>query len=400
VKALHTFGIKRSGAYVVVETDGEVIVVRWRDRGRRKAQSFPVGAVGKRTAKAFAQGTYDRLSAGVTAGVARITLADLHARYVAGKSAKWRPMTARNEMARWGYFVHRVAPTTFADLVTPETLDEVSGFLMKHGGKKARGLAPNQVRGILSNACRVFRWAKRRNLLDVNRLADYEIPLGKDDRTADVDEFPPAEAAAIIARLGAKDSRRWRGHVAVRIAATQGPRVRALLLSENGDYDLAARTVRWRREHDKLGRERLQPLTRDAAAAVRIARIWHRRLGYVGRFLIPAARELRRDADQPWTYQALHQLLKTAQREADIPLRPLRAMHGFRRMAAGTVADLTGNPNAAAEWIGDTDLRTVKKSYLKERPEALMRTAALIRMPTEAENPTSTERQPSPKRGR
>ena len=85
-------------------------------------------------------------------------------------------------------------------------------------------------------------------------------------------------------------------------------------------------------------------------------------------------------------------MLHVACVEAGVAVKPLRAFHGFRRMAARTVLELTGDVNAAAEWIGDTDLRVVKRGYLKERPESLVRTAALVRMPTEARGGTTPER--------
>lgn len=140
------------------------------------------------------------------------------------------------------------------------------------------------------------RLAKARRWIAENPLADYRIPRAKEDRPTDVEEFRPEEAARLMSQLSSRDSRRWRAHVACRIAGTQGPRIRALLLLNDADVDLKARTVRWRAEHDKLGRERVQPLTRDAVAAVRIARIWRVRLDYRGRYLLPPVKAARIEA--------------------------------------------------------------------------------------------------------
>lgn len=396
MKLLYSYGIQRSGAYVRVVLEdlatGPAARVMWREAGARRKESFPATREGKLHARAFAQGTHERLSARRVELPARLTLAEIFEKYVLASESSWRPKTRVNEINRWRYFVNFVGPNTFADLVTPDTLDEARRALLKTGGARGQAIAPNQVHGILSNVCRVWRLARARKWIAENALADYRIPRSKEDRALDVDEFPPEEAGRIMRRLPASDSRRWRAHVACRIAGTQGPRVRALLLSEDADYDLAARTVRWRGEHDKLGRERVQPLTRDAVAAVRIARIWKARIGYTGKYLLPATRSLRREEDLPWSYAALVRLLGVAQTESGVALRAYRAMHGFRRMAARSVLDATGDVNAAAEWIGDTDLRTVKRSYLKERPESLVRTAALIRMPTEEFSSTTPER--------
>jgi hypothetical protein len=46
-----------------------------------------------------------------------------------------------------------------------------------------------------------------------------------------------------------------------------------------------------------------------------------------------------------------------------------RAFHGFRKHAAGEVHRLTGSERAAADWIGDTDVKVVRRHYLKKRAE-------------------------------
>ena len=382
-KPIASFGVRRSGAYVTVAQEGDRIVVRWRERSKaRKAMSFPATQDGKRHAKAHAQGTHERLTAGASPVAVRYTVEELYRRYTVAKAPAWRDTTRRNERARWAYFVHWIGGTTFADLVTPEALDEFAEKLGASGGSRGQPIAPNQIRAILGNVVRVWKWAKRRRLLVENHLHDYATPLGKDARALNVAEFPPEEMAAVVARFSPKDSRRWRGWVALVMAANQGARVNAILQLEDADCDTAARRVTWRQEHDKLGRERVQPLTRDAVHAIRVARVWRRRMGYTGRYLIPAVRGKRRAADLPWVYAALHRLLIEAEREAGVPHRPYRAVHGIRRMVGRNVLEATGGDlNAAAEYLGDTDLRTVKRSYIKERGDSLAKVAAMISTP-------------------
>ena len=401
MKPIASYGIARSGAYVrvaqVTLATGPAVQVQWREGGARRKKAFPATPQGRAHAKAFAQGTHQRLSAAPGSEAPRITLEQLFERYVLACEASWRPKTRTNEINRWRYFVQALGPNTFADLVTPDTLDELRRKLVKSGGSRGQPIAPNQVHAILANVCRVWRLATARRWLETNALAGYRIPRSKEDRPLDVDEFRPDEAARLMAKLPSHDSRRWRAHVACRIAGTQGPRVNALLLSHDADWDLDARVVRWRPETDKLGRERLQPLTRDAVAAVRIARIWRARLGYRGKFLIPAVRAERRARDLPWSYQALNELLHTACTEAGVPVKALRAMHGFRRMAAGNVLVATGGDlKAAGDWIGDTDLRVLTRSYAKKRPERMVQVAGLIQMPTEGAASATPERHLTP----
>lgn len=403
-KLLSSYGVARSGAYVrvalIVLVGGPAVQVQWRERGARHKMSFAASAQGRAHAKAFGLGTHQRLAAGTRQESPRLTLAQLFERYVLACESSWRPKTKINELRRWKYFVEALGPQTCADLITPDTLDELRRKLVKNGGSRGQPIAPNQAHAILSNVCRVWRLAAARRWVESNPLAGYRIPRSKEDRAMDVAEFLPHEAALVMRALSSHDARRWRAHVACRIAGTQGPRVSALLLSQDADWDLARRVVRWRAETDKLGRERYQPLTHDAVAAVRIARIWRARLGYRGKYLLPAVRQARRAADLPWSYQALQALLHAACAESGVQAQPYRAMHGFRRMAAGNVLEATGGDlKAAGDWIGDTDLRVLLKSYAKLRPEKLVRVAALLRMPTEG-SPSATLERHSPPVGR
>ncbi len=185
-----------------------------------------------------------------------------------------------------------------------------------------------------------------------------------------------------MAALDYRNSRTWRTWVAVQVASLLGPRQNALLNVEWRDIDLCTRTVRWRAELDKRGRERVQPLPREAVFAFRVAAVWRRRLGYGGRFVFPPVQARR--GDRPWTYAALSAQLAAAEGRAGIAHVAYRGMHGFRRGACKNVLAVTGGDlNKAGEWIGDTDLRTLKRSYLKSRPEELREVANLLRMPTE-----------------
>lgn len=381
------YGLRKSGARALVFRQAvrgvPRTIVEWREGERRKTESFPDTAEGRRHAKHYAQGVVERLSARRTQKE-RLTLTQVFDRYVLAHAEAWREKTRVNEVRRWRYFAEAVGPHTFADLVTEDTLDEVRRALRAVRSARAKtGIAPAQVAAILGNVKRVFKFAAKRKYLDHDPLASYTIRKAKDERPMNVAEFPPDEAARVIARFSPKDSRRWRAWVVATLAANQGTRVAAILKAHDADFDLGGRprVVTWRAINDKLGRERVQPLTRDAVHAVRVARVWRARLGYTGRYLVPAVRQGRRAQDLPWSYAALHRLVCEAELEAGVPHRPFRAMHGFRRMAGGNVLEATGDINAVGEWLGDVDLRVVKKSYLKERPDRLADLAAKLSTP-------------------
>lgn len=381
------YGRIKSGAralvYRVVVRDIPRTVVEWREGNRRRTESFPDTGTGRRHAKQYAQGVVERLQSRKV-GAERLTLTQVFDRYVLAHAEAWREKTRINEVRRWRYFAETVGVHTFADLITEDTMDEVRTKLRALRSVRApEGIAHSQVGAILSNVKRVFKFAAQRKHIPANPLAGYEIRKAKDHQPLNVAEFPPEEAARVIAQVTPRDSRRWRAWAVMTLAANQGTRVTAILKAHDADFDCngTPRTATWRALNDKLGRERVQPLTRDAVCAVRIARIWRARMGYTGKYLIPAVRQQRRATDESWSYAGLHRLVCEAEKEAGVPHRPYRAMHGFRRMAGGNVLEATGDINAVGEWLGDVDLRVVKKSYLKERPDRLADLAAKLSTP-------------------
>jgi hypothetical protein len=137
------------------------------------------------------------------------------------------------------------------------------------------------------------------------------------------------------------------------------------------DVVLPPRSVWWNPRFDKMGNERVQPLTRTAVRALRIARVWHHRRGEASRWVLAPARAATTERAAPWTYQAMNAALRALCDRCDpvVPWVKGRAFHGFRKHAAGEVHRLTGSERAAADWIGDTDVKVVRRHYLKKRAE-------------------------------
>lgn len=256
----------------------------------------------------------------------------------------------------------------------------------------------------------MYRFARARRYLAENPIADYVMKLSRDQRRLEVPEWTEHECALIRQQLDPRASRYWRAAVAIDLAAVLGTRVNALLNLEWRDVDMTARTVRWRPELDKLAKDRVQPLPRDAVRAMRIARVWRARLGYEGPWVFPSgvteqrgqSRELkawerdpkhkrlgkqshRRPADKPYTYAAVNQALRNAADRAGVRWISYRAMHGFRRFMLNNALKLTGNLSMAGRFIGDTDMRTLTRSYVRDRPEEFRELASRIALPEIAE---------------
>lgn len=406
-KTIAEFGTHGRSVRVFLETfsdaaRADLIRCQWRERGKLRTESLPNSRENQRQVRAFAEGVAERLKLQGTGPQRRITIGELGERYVLAHPVPetWRPKTLKSFRSRWKVLLAFFSPERHADTVTPDSLDELRAAL------RGQDVAVNQIANTVQLLKSMFRFARGRKYLTENPIADYEMKLSRDQRRLEVPEWTNEECARILAELDPKSSRQWRAYVAIVLDAVLGGRSNALLNLEWRDVDLAERTIRWRPELDKLAKDRVQPLPRDAVRVLRIARVWRDRIGYVGPYVIPGAmaasrgvtRELRewekdprhkqigskRRAvkDRPYSYAALHGQLVDAANRAGVRWVPYRAMHGFRRMVLGNVLAKTGNLVRAGQFIGDSDVRTLTRSYVRERAEDLRDVAQSIELPT------------------
>jgi hypothetical protein len=82
-------------------------------------------------------------------------------------------------------------------------------------------------------------------------------------------------------------------------------------------------------------------------------------------------RAVKKDYEPIYGHSALAAALAKAEKAAGVRHIELRAMYGLRRMVVGEIVRLTGDIATAAQFIGDTDLRVVNRSYLKRRDDQL-----------------------------
>lgn len=369
-------------------TDGRRLVrVQWNEApgAPLTTESWPYTKPNVETARAYAEGVEQRLAAGTAAPLVDRTIRELADLHVTAFAESWAPATLRNFRHRWSRFESFVGRNTSPRLITEETLDEFRAKM------RAAGVATNQRGETVKAVKQVFRWARRRKLIAENPIADYAVKLAKGERKAEVPEWSPIETARLAAQLERERAHRyantWRLAVAFWLAAGQGPRQNAMRHLAWDDVNLSGKTKRhptapdvvlpsrsvwWNPAFDKQGAERVQPLTRAAVRALRIARVWRDRAEYVGGWVLMPARERTKDRGAPWTYQAMNAALRAlcARCEPAVEWVKGRAFHGFRKFAAGEVAELTGSERAAADWIGDSDVKVVRRHYLKKRAEA------------------------------
>lgn len=408
-------------------------------------ESWPHSAAAVKEARAFAEGVADRLAAGGAPPPPDRTVRELADAYVLAEGEAWAPATRTNFRWRWGRFEAFLGRHTLARLVTTATLDEWRATMQR------AGVATNQRALAVGIVKAVFRFAAQpnRKLLATNPLADYRVKLAKGEKRAEVPEWTPAEVRRQRAQLAAERAYRrrrgWRLAAAVDVAATQGPRQGALFHLQWADVNLSGATVRhptaadvvlpprsvwWNPAHDKLGAERVQPLSRAAVRALRLARVWRARDDYRGPWVFyrpgaglrdagtgaHSARAAARAAakpDGPVTYQTVLSALQALCRRAvDADGRPVRwvkgrGFHGYRKHAAGEVHRLTGSERAAADWIGDKSIGVVRTHYLKKRAEEQRAVAEGLVLPDAPaapavanRNATATTNDTRPRRGK
>lgn len=372
-KAIGKYG--RYGATVNVfamTLDGDAVArVEWRELGQRKTQTFRGSKRDReRAALAFAEGTAERLKGGEVEAPKRATVGDLWTAYLTAHAPDWRAKTLQLARSRWSVFTLHVSPLTWADLIQPETLDAWRVELLGRNRKKTgEPMARNQVAHHIQLVKAVWRFARQRKLIRENVLADYAVKKGRDYQALEVPEYTAAEWASLLAQLDYRDSRQWRPWAAIALDGMLATRSRALLSLRWSDVDLSRRVVTWRGETDKLGRTRVQPLPRDAVFALRVCRVWARRQGYAGDYVFYGVQA--RSRHTHWTYAALNQQLHNAADRANLKRVPYKAMHSLRRMAGGNVLALTGDITKVGDWLGDTDVRVLRRSYLRSRPDDL-----------------------------
>lgn len=361
---------------------GEAVArVEWREGPSRYTKTFRGNKADRvAQARAFAEGTASRLGGTATAVKKRWTVGELWEAYLLAKAGDWRPKTRTLALARWKPWATFIDPRTYADLVQPETLDRWKVELLSRPTERGAPMARNQIAHHVQLVKSVWRHARQRRLIGENSLADYAVRTGRDYEPRQVPEYTAEEWAAILGRLDYRSALRWRGWAAVALDGMLGVRSNALLQLRWDDVDLTRRVITWSAATDKLGRRRVQPLPRDAVFALRVCRVWARRDRSESPFVLYGAQE--RSRGKAWTYSALNALLHRAAEEAGVRRIPYRAMHSLRRMAAGNVLAVTGDITRVGDWLGDTDVRVLRRSYLRSRPDDLAPVVAATTLPT------------------
>lgn len=323
--------------------------------GKRAAHHQPRTAIGRAQAVAFAKGIIEERGRPdpLVMEQAPVTIDQMFRQFEAEVNMTLRPNTIRIYRESWARFAtwyggHEEARNASrAHMVALRThLD-------------AKGLAPNTIRRVFVTVRHLFRWAEDAGLIPTSTVLRYVYKVGKDREREPVPEYSSDEAVSIITKVTA-----WRPRLALTVIRNQGVRQHAALHLTWADVDFATDTVTWCRAWDKMGREWTQPLRSATRAALLERRAMVGGEGATG-WVLPSDR----DPETPYTIQSFWAALKRAEKAAGVAYRPGRAGHGFRRLLAGDVNQLTGNAKMAMDAIGDRDMDQLPRYVLKRDAE-------------------------------
>lgn len=310
-------------------------------------------------ALAFAEGIAEEQARPTTTAPAHLSLDALWKLYWQDAAGSLRPRSRVLYTEHWRRFALYAGPHLAAEDMSWETMGAFRAAL------EAKGLAVSHIRRILSQVRVVYRWAENAGLVRRTTLVNYVYRVGKDQVVDSPAEYRLAEFRALLAHFTPTHGNQWRPWVALTLCGTQGARQNAVLHLRWEDIDWTAGTVTWRREWDKRGHERTQPLRQDARTALAVAECW---TGGVAGWVLPGYN--RSGTDTPYTIQALWAALRRAEVASGVLRVPGRAGHGLRRLLAGEVNALTGDAKLALDAIGDRDMRMAAR-YLKPRQDRI-----------------------------
>lgn len=376
-RTLIAYGPKRRTVRVFTERD--LCRVQWREHGRLMTKSWPDTAAGRQEARAWARGFADARESAATVKKPRTTLRGLWEAYTAAEFPHLRDRTQRIYADNWQIFELRFGRTMLAEDARPEMFDQLRAELTRKGWKV------NTIRMLTRSVKTVFAFGERRELLSRNRLAAWRFKLAKEDRPTSPAEYRREDFDRLLAALDPTKRTQWRAYVALSLVGFQGVRQKAALHLQWADVDLATKRVQWRAKWDKMGRDWQQPLREGTLRALEVAKEWQTKLGLKSPWVLPADRKT--NQAPVYSAQSFWWLLRAVERRTGIPHLPWRAAHGFRRMVAGDVAEVTGNAMTGLRSIGDTDMRQAD-SYLKNREDVTA--GAFDRLDAETSNRNQT----------
>lgn len=363
-KILATFGPKRGGVRVLREADRVLVQTQ---SNPRRYKVFPKGRTGEQAAKVYAEAYW--AASQRPEQLPPVTVRDLWMAYTESSAYReLRPRTQASYAERfrwWEDFLGKDAPAESVTMAQIETFRR----------EQERVRAINQVKAIWRVAKIVWNWGEEQERIAVNRLRRTTFKLGKDREPLKPASYTEDEWRKILATLNPQHGRQWRAWVAITVLGWQGVRENALLNLQWRDVDLNGGWVRWRKAHDKTGRDWRQPLLPEAKEALTVAARWQGRDGDRSGYVFYAARK---DAGTPhYTAQSLAYALWKAEERAGVPHKRYRGAHGFRRLVVNRGVRKGMSLEQVGAFVNQADVSETR-GYVRVSDGDRERTAAVM----------------------
>lgn len=304
---------------------------------------------------------------------ARVTVGELWQAYIESQDyTQLRPRTRAYYEEAWGLFTDVVPEQRPADEVDALVLDKVRKALETTPRKRTkRGLAISTMQRMFGVVKVVFGWGEKMGKVTRNRVHAFRFKVASDRRPESPDEYTAEEFRALLEAFTFDRLDQRTPLCILALVGYQGIRINAAVHLRWEDVAWDDDVLIWRARWDKTAREWEQPMRAPTRAI--LARLWDV-AGHPGKgWVFPAKRK---DSTNPvYGVGSFLNALAAAEVRAGVAHRTQRGAHGFRRMVAGDVVDLTGSDRAAMEAIGDRSVRMAEK-YVKRRRQ---RSASALR---------------------
>jgi len=377
-KTIGRYGPARGGVRVYEDQKRQLVTVFWRAGGKRRKNSYPLTAAGRKEARTFAKSLADERARLRNPRSQMVRTRELGTLY-RDNQHHFRERTLEISQGRWAKWELYVGLDFIAEQADGLTM---AGFV---SALRQIGHAVNQIAAHVNEVKRVYRWARSVNAIAHNDVGDYLFKIGKDESRNEPEEYREWEHEALLGALDPQSSRTWRAHALLQFIGAQGSRINATLNLRWSD--IQGLYAKWRRATDKTGHDWQQPMRWSALAALQTAWHWRQQDGYLGDYIFYSARRIGH-----YGVQGAHYALCQAEKRAGVAHRNWRAFHGLRRMNTADILEEFGDLKLAMEFTGHRDLRSFQK-YLKRRDDRL---AAAVAQLDDRDRQPESGTQPAP----
>jgi len=280
-----------------------------------------------------------------------ITLTVLFALYLESEHFKAKkPLTQMQDRQNLERVIRIIGPNRLIDSLGEE---DVLRYGRVRAGERVATVAPRTLAKELTTLRTLLNWGTRqkdqhgRKLVRENPLAGVKLPKEQNPRR------PIASREDFDALMAVADGVHRLLPAALVLAEATGRRISAIRQLQWADVSLERGSIRWRADNDKMGLDRVIPMSERVEVALRAIRPQD---AQDTDWVFPAPKS----PGKPCTLWVLHDWLCEAYRRAGLARPPRKAWHAFRRKWATDRKELPAPDVAeAGGWKSPATLQNV-----------------------------------------